>query len=71
MSGGNESLNALVEWMGTHPEEVERWMTDQQFRQDLLANPQQFGLTGSALDWVNERLRLRSMADVVGFIAPF
>ena len=71
MSGGNESLNALVEWMGTHPEEVERWMTDAQFRQDLLANPQQFGLTGSALDWVNERLRLRSMADVVGFIAPF
>jgi hypothetical protein len=46
-------------------------MTDAQFRQDLLANPQQFGLTGSALDWVNERLRLRSMADVVGFIAPF
>jgi hypothetical protein len=72
---GNESLNALVAWMGSHPVEIEKWMSDPQFRQQLLDNPQQFGLADNALDWVNERLRVHGVAAAIGpeagFLAPF
>lgn len=56
----------VVQWVKDNPEYVERWMTDPSFRHQLLENPGQFGLTGPAGEWVNERVQHHSVDRLVG-----
>jgi hypothetical protein len=56
----------VATWVTGNPELVHRWMTEPSFRRELLSDPASYGLSGAALDWVNQRIKERGIERLVG-----
>lgn len=56
----------ILDWVAEHPEHVADWMRSVAFRRQLLAKPEDYGLSGPAGDWVRERLAQHGVDRLVG-----
>jgi len=65
-NGPQDFPDEIVAWVTANPEHIQNWMNDPDFRRQLLSDPESYGLTGSAGDWVKERVQNKGIDRLVG-----